>query len=140
MACDMNSCRAIAFISHSDHYDIIRGYKPLWGNFIFSDIHTEIQRLRSLQEYPTEPLFSRRLSVDQKIAVVLGYLRDARIAPVDIMLHVLDPQLPEHDRYRVAILANEPRKLTHVALMGLELFHCCYDIGVAAVSDFPQCE
>ena len=37
VACDMNSCRAIAFISHSDHYAIIRGYKPLWGNFLFSD-------------------------------------------------------------------------------------------------------
>ena len=35
VACDMNSCRAIAFISHSDHYDIIRGYKPLCGNFLF---------------------------------------------------------------------------------------------------------
>jgi len=64
---------------------------------------TEIQRLRSLQEYSTEPLFSHRLSIEQKIAVVLGYLRDARIAPVDIMLHVLDPRLPEHDRYRVGL-------------------------------------
>ena len=49
---------------------------------------TEIQHLRSLQEYSTEPLFSHCLFIDQKIAVILGYLQDA---PVDIMLHVLDP-------------------------------------------------
>ena len=36
----MNSCRAIAFISHLLHYDLIRGYNPLWGNFPFSNMGT----------------------------------------------------------------------------------------------------
>jgi hypothetical protein len=52
---------------------------------------TEIQQLHSLQEYSTEPLFSDCLSTDQKIAVVLDYLQDAHIAPVNIKLHILDP-------------------------------------------------
>jgi len=43
---------------------------------------------------------------------------------------------PLNARDKLAILANEPRKLTHVALVHLELFHCRYDIRVAAVSDF----
>ena len=45
---------------------------------------------------------------------------------------------PLNARDKLAILANEPRKFTHVALVGLELFHCRYDICVAAVSDFLQ--
>jgi len=66
-------------------------------------VHTEIQCLHPLQEYSTEPLFSHCLSIEQKIAVILGYLQDAHIAPVNIMLHVLDPHLLEHDRYWVGL-------------------------------------
>ena len=34
----MNSFWAIASISHSHDYDLIRGYNPLWGNFPFYNI------------------------------------------------------------------------------------------------------
>jgi hypothetical protein len=45
------------------------------------------------------------------MAVVLGYLQNARIAPVDLMLHVLDPRLPEHDRYRVGLYKENGKLL-----------------------------
>jgi len=76
---------------------------------------TEIQHLCSLQEYPswpTEPRFSHWLSTDQKMAVILGYLQDAHIAPVNIMLYVLDPQHLEHDRYQVGLYKENGKLLS----------------------------
>jgi hypothetical protein len=79
-------------------------------------IQAEIEGLRSLREFPSVsdleldhsvPLFAHRLSRTQKIAVALGYLRDARLAPVDLMIHVLDPQLPEFDRYRIGLYKED---------------------------------
>jgi len=77
-----------------------------------SHVQVEMLRLRSLTEYPSasdielnnsEPLVANRLSREQKIAVALGYMRDARLAPADLMIHVLNPQSPELDRYRVGL-------------------------------------
>jgi len=61
-------------------------------------IQAKIEGLRSTQEFPSTsdlklehsgPLFAHCLSHTQKIAVALGYLWDARLAPVDLMIHVL---------------------------------------------------
>ncbi|KIM92144.1 hypothetical protein PILCRDRAFT_251 [Piloderma croceum F 1598] len=79
-------------------------------------IQVKIEGLCSLWEFPSTsdlklnhsvPLFAHRLSHTQKIAIALGYLQDAHLAPVDLMIHVLDPQLPEFDRCHISLYKED---------------------------------
>jgi hypothetical protein len=49
----------------------------------------------------------RIVYLTQKIAIALGYLQDAHLAPVDLMIHVLDPQLPEFDRCHISLYKED---------------------------------
>lgn len=54
-----------------------------------------------------------RLSRTEKFGAILNGLRADRLSPIDLMLYVLDPQLPEFDRYRVG-LYRESGKLAEL--------------------------
>jgi len=56
--------------------------------------------------YSPSDMFKTRLS---RLQDVLAHLRLGRLSPVDLLIHVLDPQIPENDWHRIHLYKEDGR-------------------------------
>ncbi|KAJ8522779.1 hypothetical protein ONZ45_g630 [Pleurotus djamor] len=82
---------------------------------------------------PLDTSSSTRMSRTQRLEMALKILRQGRLAPIDLLLEVLNPRKWSNDQYRSGLFAKAPEKLVELLDLVLES-----PKGAATLKDFMR--